>query len=1002
MQNLGKKVKYFFLIFGAICFFSLCGQVVAAENLFVTIVNPIRGNEFIKEPQGDPLFGVKLEKDLIAKFKLPVTWLLRYDALRSSSFNEYFQNLSSKEEVGLFLEITPSLAEVAGVNYPGGGIFWHDANKIFLSGYQPEQRLKLIDTVFWEYRKVFGSFPKSVGAWHVDAYSAEYMRTKYGISGVLICADQFGTDRYQIWGGWWGVPFYPSKYNILTPAQTLKNKIDAVVFWWAARDPVLGYGPKVEDSTYSVQANDYSIHHLKDISYFNGLLNLYLDKSNSFGQLTIGLESDNDWEKVGDSFEEQLALISEKFAKNELKVATMAEFSQWYQNRFSQLSPDHHIGPWLMTRDFRAYVVKDNNQEVVKDLRLYNEKWPEADLLTANPWESLALNNPAKIDTIRFPDSEKKFPGLNLKDLVKTFGSQKIPFVVNDLLIFIFYGLLIAALTICLRKNLPLLFLILVGSLSLSLTMVKSGWVYSYGMGFWGPNGHDGIWHLALINQLSKFSFSHPSFSSFPLLNYHFGFDILAAILRIISGVSAVNLYFQVLPPVMSVLLGILTYKLVSRWTNKTGAWWATFFVYFGGSWAWLLGKGESTFWANQAISTLINPPFALSLIFLLIGFFRLENYLEKKDGRNLLLTAFIFGILIFIKVYAGVIVLGSLLIVFLFSLIVRRNQVILGKLFFFSLIVALAVFLPFNSQSSSLLVISPLWFSHTMLAFADRLGWLRLENARQAYFNSGNWLKWFLAESLALLIFIFGNLGIRFVGLFSLIKLRKINELNERKVFFFSMVFISLILPLIFIQKGNPWNTIQFFYYFQFFLALASGVAMGKIKLGRTTRIFVYSIVIFLSLPTTMMTLKNNYLPLRPPSRVSVEELEALKFLGQQPFGVVLAYPFNTEWRKIFSEPKPLYAYETTAYIPALSGQTEFLGDEMNLEISGYNWQGRREDSIRFFESNNPSWANDFLKNNQIKYLYLVKGQKVNLNLEEINLKKIFENGEARIYSVN
>ena len=55
--------------------------------------------------------------------------------------------------------------------------------------------------------------------------------------------------------------------------------------------------------------------------------------------------------------------------------------------------------------------------------------------------------------------------------------------------------------------------LILLGTLAWSLIMVKSALIYPFGMGFWGPNGHDGVWHIALINQLAKSSLRMPTFA---------------------------------------------------------------------------------------------------------------------------------------------------------------------------------------------------------------------------------------------------------------------------------------------------------------------------------------------------------------------------------------------------------------------------------------------------------------------------------------------------------
>src|SRR3989344_9599996 len=155
------------------------------------------------------------------------------------------------------------------------------------------------------------------------------------------------------------------------------------------------------------------------------------------------------------------------------------------------------------------------------------------------------------------------------------------------------------------------LLLIVAGSLAWALTMVKSGLRYDYGVGFWGPNGHDGVWHLSLARSLASGSLEMPIFAGEQIKNYHLGFDLLLAGLHKISGIPVVNLYFQVIPPILAVLIGWLTYKL-------TKSLWSVFFVYFGGSLGWMFGGGESMFWSAQAISTLLNPPFALSLIFIL------------------------------------------------------------------------------------------------------------------------------------------------------------------------------------------------------------------------------------------------------------------------------------------------------------------------------------------------------------------------------------------------
>ena len=122
--------------------------------------------------------------------------------------------------------------------------------------------------------------------------------------------------------------------------------------------------------------------------------------------------------------------------------------------------------------------------------------------------------------------------------------------------------------------------LITVGSLSWVITMVKSGWLYPFGLGFWGANGHDGIWHIALAKGLVRGSMENPVFSGEVLKNYHFGFDLFLAALHKITAIPIENFYFQVLPPAFALLIGLLTYVLVINWTkSKNSALFSVLFV---------------------------------------------------------------------------------------------------------------------------------------------------------------------------------------------------------------------------------------------------------------------------------------------------------------------------------------------------------------------------------------------------------------------------------------
>ena len=566
------------------------------------------------------------------------------------------------------------------------------------------------------------------------------------------------------------------------------------------------------------------------------------------------------------------------------------------------------------------------------------------------------------------------------------------------------------------KKNKIASFLILLGTIIWSLTMVKSGIVYDFGAGFWGPNGHDGIWHIALSNSLARGGWEMPIFAGEAIKNYHVGYDLLLAAIHKLTFIPISNLYFQIFPPALAMLIGIFVYKFVYLWKNsKIAAFWATFFVYFSGSFGWLVTlvknrsiDGESLFWAQQSVSTLINPPFALSLVVIFYGLTILVKSLrvsKKKsylNKRNLALVTILFGILVQIKIYASVLVLGGLFIAGLWRLVKRKGN-ILFKVFSGSLIISMLLFLPLNEGAGSTIVFKPFWFVETMMSFNDRVGWGKFGEAMVNYKLGGVWLKAISAYALAFLIFLIGNMGMRIFSFGYLYKSIKGRKLSYLEILIYSVIVGGIIAPMLFVQSGTAWNTIQFFYYSLVFMGILAGISFADLlqKINSTTlhRVVVV-FVVALTVPTVIATLRH-YLPKRPPAMVSMNEIEALKFLEEQPDGIVLVLPFGRELAQKLEidPPRPLYLYESTAYVSAYTGKQSYLEDEVNLEITGYDWRGRREKIGKFFLAQSEEEAGVFLKENNITYFYWNKALYGLIRGDQSLVENIFENTEIVIY---
>ena len=556
------------------------------------------------------------------------------------------------------------------------------------------------------------------------------------------------------------------------------------------------------------------------------------------------------------------------------------------------------------------------------------------------------------------------------------------------------------------RDNFYVIVLLVTGSMSWFLTMVKSGIVYPFGMGFWGANGHDGVWHISLINLLARGSREMPVFAGNNIKNYHLGFDLLVAGIHRVTHLPVVNLYFQIIPPILAVLVGISTYLFVIKWTkSKESAIWSIFFIYFGGSLAWIFGMGESTFWSQQAISTLINPPFALSLIGIFFGLYFLVRYEKSRQLSDFLGAIFFLGSLVEVKAYAGILVLGSLMVGGIWQ-IIKEKRYELFKVFSGSTGFSLILFLFLNRGAENLFIFQPLWFLQTLFNL-DRFSIPRVESAISNYNLAQNTTKLIPAYILAFLVFWIGNMGTRLMKEIKVVQwVKNPMSISSMEVFIAVMIMGGVFIPMVVVQQGTPWNTIQFFYYSLVFSGVLGGVAMPKIieKIkGRNLRYaFIFAVVVF-TIPTTLITLKDVYLPGRPPAKISTEELGALEYLRSQPEGVVLTYPYDAVKAKEAenSPPRSLYVYDSTAYVSAFSEKAVFLEDEVNLNITNFNWRERRGMVEEFLGTLDQRAAREFLKENNISYVYWLKGQRAKLGESQLGLVKIFENNEVDVFKV-
>lgn len=581
-----------------------------------------------------------------------------------------------------------------------------------------------------------------------------------------------------------------------------------------------------------------------------------------------------------------------------------------------------------------------------------------------------------------------------------------------------------------LHNHLNILILILVlavGVIGQWAIIAPSGLSYGKDLYFWSAHGHDGIWHLSLMEDMHRdiFPFQNPEFSNHKLENYHFFVDLFMSEISRIFSLSNIDVYFRMVPLYFSLLLGLASFVLVRAWSQSyaTGVW-AMVFTYFTGSFGyvltWLRSKslaGESIFWVSQPQSVLGNPPQAAAFIIILVFLFCLLQYSKIKKNGYLFLLVFLGGVVVEFKVYAGILVLGSLAVISLIQLIQQRSW----KIPLISTITALfssAIFLPNSVSSGNFLVWEPWWFIRTMVVAPDRLGWIDLEFQRQHYLSKGTWHAWLRIiqiEGQSFLIFLVGNLGIRIIGLWLFIQgmFKKGFLKDPFLVTLISMTLISFIIPIFFVQKGVAYNLSQIIQYFLlfmgFFAAFATTYILKKFP-SIYLKILITAVIVILAIPTQVGLIQQFYSNF-PPAKISFEEIEALKFLKHQSLedDVVLTADFNQYAKESFKSPLPISVWQDTGYVSAFSARRTFLADTEQIKIMGYDIDKLIDERKRLFTDSSSEVSdhsaallfNNFVAKYNIKYVYLTYGQKFTASVEKLNIDLIYQTPNVKLYRV-
>lgn len=419
------------------------------------------------------------------------------------------------------------------------------------------------------------------------------------------------------------------------------------------------------------------------------------------------------------------------------------------------------------------------------------------------------------------------------------------------------------------RADWLVLFLGVLAVMSIGSTQFLSGIQRSDGILF--QEIHDTMWHVSLGKALrADLPPVHPAIPSQELTQYHYFFDIFLATLNFTSQTSFVTLNYQISPIIVLTLLCASAYALGNRLTNRVGGTALLAVTAWGGSFAYMIpwfltdhNWGESSFWVSQTFAMLVNPQvlfsFATVYAYLLLQLpaFRTKHW---RHAIILPLVATSIGI----KSYGWVVLSLLYAVDLLWEILQTRSVRPIGIGLLYLCVTAPFFWVVTRFDTSQTFFYQPLWFIDTMVEAPDRLNHIQWKFLEDHYRLKGNWLRVIEIKTKEILTFYTGNLGIRtlFFALIPFAVLSKGKAFAHTKTTLIAGIgfLFTSIFPLLFLQEGVVWNSIQFWYYALLFANVL--LVLGFFTLLKSkSRVLITAICIVLtiaSLPAFLKTAHN------------------------------------------------------------------------------------------------------------------------------------------------
>lgn len=381
------------------------------KRQIINIVNFIRAIE--PRYKSDMIGAVRNEILYMKKHNLRGTFLIQYDAMLMDEYVDMLRDLDPEQfELGVWYEVVEPQVKAVGLPWTGRWSWdWH-TNCGFPMGYTKPQREALIDELFGKFKSIFGYYPRVLGSWVYDTHTIRYANDKYGLDAICNCKEQYGTDGYTLWGGYYGQGYYPSKNNVYLPAQKKENQIDVPLFRMLGSDQVYQYDFKIDpsldeqilqgvitleaacgapgivddpnvDFSAFIKAKPYGGYSKNWTEWY--MRENFNGECLSFGYAQAGQENPFGWRWIEPGIKMQFEMFEKLQAEGKIICEKLGETGKWYKETYdttpasaitahSAYDDENKNTVWYSSKNYRINLYGEDGIFRIRDIHVFSDK----------------------------------------------------------------------------------------------------------------------------------------------------------------------------------------------------------------------------------------------------------------------------------------------------------------------------------------------------------------------------------------------------------------------------------------------------------------------------------------------------------------------------------------------------------------------------------------------------------------------------------------------------